>query len=112
MAIYPDGSRHVLAAGGDYFYDTQTWIFDLDSGIDLWRPGPPLGLQMGASVQFNDTVLAVGGELNDGSNDYTNQIWEFNPDPLDEKWILRQEGLKSAKRDVSAFLLPNNYATC
>ena len=112
MATYPDRTRHLIAAGGDARADTATWIYELDSGIALWRPGPEFPFEAGASVQFGDTFLAVGGESNDGSYTDSNQIWEFNANPLDEKWILRPERLKTSKHNLAAFLVPNYYATC
>ena len=113
-----DGSRHLVASGGSPLLgkadagDISTWIYDLDSGIDIWRPGPALPLQRGTSVPFGDTFLAVGGRLNYSPFSYTDQIWEFNADPSEEKWEPRNERLKSAKYGVAAFLVPNNYATC
>ena len=104
----------MVVAGGHYsdFFDKSTWIYDLDSGLDAWRPGPIHKFYNGASVQFNNTFLTVGGSHNVDPYTYMDQIWEFNADPEDEKWILRPERLKSAKSNVAAFLVPNNYATC
>ena len=113
MVTYSDGTRHVVVAGGEDCcdIDTATWIYDLDSGDDFWRPGPILGLRYGSSVQFGDTFLAVGGEQNYEPHNNTDTIWEFNTDPADEKWILRPERLKSEKWYIAAFLVPNEYAT-
>ena len=113
MAKYPDGSRHIVTGGGRGTLDTTTWIYDIDSGIDLWRPiTADLELTQGSSVQFGDTFLAVGGELNDGTYTDTRQIWEFNADPLDEKWIQRPEQLTLVGYSMAAFMVPNDYATC
>ena len=101
-----------MAAGGWYVLDTSTWIFDLDSSSHFWRPGPKFNFQRGASVQFGGTFLAVGGEQNVPPFEDSDQIWEFNADAGDEKWILRQERLKSSKYHMAAFLVPDDYATC
>ena len=116
MATYPDGSRHLVAAGGDAFSlgdDASTWIYDLDMGIDIWRPGPKLDLSFGESVPFKNSFLAVGGiDESDPEKKISNQIWEFNADPFDEKWIRRPETLKSNRVYISAFLVPDDFATC
>ena len=109
---YPDGSRHIVYAGGDPDYYENTYIYDLDSGIDIWRPGPKFEFYDGASVQFGDTFLLVGGRQNVFPFSASDQIWQFNPDPSDESWVLRPETLKSAKYHTAAFLVPNDYATC
>ena len=114
MVTYPppDNKRHLVAAGGICCIDTATWIYDLDTDLDFWRPGPELQLQYGASVPYGNTFLAVGGQNNFDFRAKRDQIWEFNADPSDERWILRAEKLKSAKTHVSAFLVPDNYTLC
>ena len=117
MATYSDGSRHLVAAGGYYIqgqpiYDINTWIYDLDLGIDQWRPGPDIPIERASSVQFKDSFLVVGGGLNEFPYDETNQIWQFNADASDERWILRPETMKRPKYWAAAFLVPNDYATC
>lgn len=90
--------------------DNGTWIFDLDSGSDVWRRGSnDLYLEYARTVQFGDTFLVIGGE-NTETLTFSNQIWEF--DPLSEGFVLRPETLKSAKEDVATFLIPDDYALC
>ena len=112
MVTYPDQTRHLVVAGN--YDDFGTWIFDLDSGIDVWRPGPELNSNRGASVQFGgNTFLAVGGNIGGAiSNIYSDKIWQFNPDPQDERWLMRSETLKFTKMQLSAFLIPDDYALC
>ena len=110
--MYNDGTRHLVTAGGDDSYDTSTWIYDLDSGLDIWRPGPLLQYDRSFSVPYKNTFLVVGGEQNFNPNTYSDQIWQFNDDPFDEKWILRDERFSTAGLWKTPILVPDDYATC
>ena len=112
LVTYPDRSRHIVAAGGYELDDTLTYIYDLDLGIGMWRPGPDLPFLNGASVPYGDTFLVVGGEQNYFPYYDSDLISEFNPDPSAERWNLRPERLKSSKLYMTAFLVPDDYATC
>ena len=111
LATYPDRSRHLVAAGGEI--NEATWIFELDSGLPDWRPGPRLSLELGASVPFGDTFLAVGGITNIGPDVSTAAIFEFNANPQNETFIQRPEKLKNPKAYAAAFIVPDTYfASC
>ena len=112
MATKQDGSRLLVAAGGRADpEDPLTWIYELDSGIDLWRPGVDLPLTFGDTIQYLDnTFLVVGGQQNFSPFGDVDEIWEFEPES--ENWIRRPETLKSAKNSMAVFLVPDDYATC
>ena len=58
MATYDDGSRHlVVASGGNNPATSRSFIYDLDSGVDAWRPGPPLPVTVGTSVPFKVRLI-------------------------------------------------------
>ena len=42
----------------------------------------------------------------------SDKIFQFSEDPLDEKWILREEKLQFPKIDFTAILVPDNYIKC
>ena len=84
-----------------------TEIFNLQT-LD-WSQGEdlPVGIFQGASVQFKDSFLLVGGESEDA---WINTIYYFNPQ--DQKWEKRNETMKQGRRDFAAFLVPNSLANC
>ena len=107
MATYPDGSRHLVITG----QSNTTFIYDLDDGSTSWRSGPVFVEQwLGGSVQYGNTFLLVGGLVDTFTS--TRDIYQFNPDPNDEKWILRAEKLSKPKDHFASFLVPNDYALC
>lgn len=102
---YPDGSQHIVVAGG-YLSDT-TIIYELNGSLGIWTYGPNKSNYFGASVPYKNTFLAIGGE-----NPYSNQIYEFVADPIAGlEWKLRPEQLKTPKSRIAAFMVPDTYAT-
>ena len=100
-----------MIAGGDANSVGVSYIYDLDDSSSFWRSGPSFYGSHGASVPFGNTFLAVGG-YDRQTLQYSDKIYEFNPDPNDERFILRPDRLKSPKQEMAAFLVPDDYATC
>jgi hypothetical protein len=78
-----------------------------------WREGPydlpaPFFLNAGASVQFENTFIAVGGE---SSTSESNRLYQFDP-YNGEGWIERDEKLSTPRKALSSFLVSNDYISC
>lgn len=106
-----DGTRHLVVAGGCCTQNVDpatTWIFDVD-GDQEWRKGAAgLNLFDGVSLQYEDSVLAVGGSKDQDSA--TDEIWWFNV--TTETWVLMEQKLTKPRENSAAFLIPHDYAEC
>ena len=107
-----DKTRHLIVAGGcctdDSDDPTSTWIMDID-GNNEWRKGQSSLNQFdGVSLQYEDSVLAVGGSTDE--NEASNKIWWF--DSTTETWMEMEHKLSAGRENAAAFLIPNNYAVC
>ena len=103
-----DGSRMVIIAGSAN--DNSTEILNLEEPLEeqVWTFGPdlPYELQGGASVQYEDTFIIVGGL----SSRRTDQIIKF--DVKTEDWIILPQHLQAPRDIFTAFLIPDSYIEC
>jgi hypothetical protein len=112
LVTFPDGRKEVVVAGGEF--QTSTEIFSFDDMT--WRNGPNdiptdgAALFFGASVQFEDTFLAVGGTDGHALGVVTTTIFKF--DPATEDWVELCEKLTIPRRDFTSFLVPADYIQC
>ena len=110
IVTFPNGTRSVIQAGGDGTKTAEA--FDLET--QTWTPIPdipvPEALYGGASVQYGDTFLIVGG-YGSGGLGYTTKIIMY--DPRIEDWIIHsQELVVRAKYDTTSFLIPDGFVSC
>ena len=102
LVIFDNGTKVVIAAGG---YDEQsTEILQLEDHTWCYGAELPYFIQRGASVQLQDTFLIVGGR-NDISE--LDTIWIFNTET--EHWTLLEERMSTARRNIAAFLVPDEF---
>lgn len=107
MVTFPDGSKNLVIAGGGGG-DSSTTILNLDTL--LYTPGPdlPTSIIYGSSIQFDDTLLIVGGF--DGESTVLDTIYEF--DTTNQLWIERPEKMKRSNYAMAALLVPDYYFQC
>ena len=85
-------------------------IYDI-GGDGYWREGPDIimGTANGASVQFQDTFLLVGGQ------DYTKEpiasVIQFKAEP-EESWVFLDNYLTTFRMGAAAVLLHEDSVNC
>ena len=106
-----DGGSKLVVSGG---YDVNSTLMSSTSEIlDLntltWTDGPDLPQQLGygASVQFQDTFLAIGGSGNSG---LTDTIYQY--DYTNNVWIERSEKIPTKGLYKAIFLVPDEAVNC
>ena len=90
----------------------DTEELDLDNPTE-WTPGKsiPKPLDRGATVQFKNSFLLVGGFTNnDGYSVYSELIYEYNPEV--DAWNTRAERLNIGRDHTAAFLVPDSVVNC
>ena len=109
-----DGRKEIVLAGGGNDYGTNgTEVLNLETLT--WRPGPELPhLLLGiASVQMENTFLAIGGADKSSSAQFeSNSILAF--DAINDQWVELPQKLDisaSGWLDV-AFLVPDEALDC
>lgn len=103
LVTFENGTKIIVAAGG---LDEQTTeIFNIDA--NEWQAGPdlPYLIKRGASVQFENTFLIVGGK--DTNSDELDTIWKFDMDT--ENWALLDVKMQAARSLTAAFLVPEDF---
>ena len=100
-----NGEMELVVAGGRGSNGT-TEIFSPKHGT--WRSGPlmPVVLEHGASVQYGNTFLAVGGMDNNGTA--TKSVYMFDP----EGWIEMPQKMENGRAFFAAFLVDEDYLPC
>ena len=78
--------------------ELTTKIYSVSLGV--WRPGPtaysaPDYLMVYTTLPFGRSFISFGGSLNVGTQhlngDFDGRVFEYNPDPVAETWVLRPE---------------------
>jgi hypothetical protein len=108
IVTHQDGKKELVVAGGCGESSSEIYSFESLS----WRTGPVLpiagDLCFGASVQYENTFLVVGGgNVISGEEP---DIYKYDPD--NESWITLAENLKNGRERFAAFLVPNDYIQC
>ena len=106
LVTYPSGENAVVVAGGDR--GPNSFIFDLDT--ETWRSGPdlPTHLARGASVQFQDSFLVVGG-IDLETTVPCDSIYKFVVSP-EEGWLELPHKCRDGPSD--AILVPQDFIEC
>ncbi len=92
---------------GGYNYKTSSEFLNTKT----WEPKPdlPISIEVGASVQFQDSFLIVGG-YDKTTSRYLDSIYYFNP--VKDDWDLLEQKLDSRLADVIAFMVPDHAVDC
>ena len=69
----------------------------------------PADIRLGASVQYGNTFLAVGG-YDDDNEQYLDTVYMF--DVEEESWILMPQRMEEGRWELPAFLVPDDFASC
>ena len=102
VITFANGTKAVMVAGGDSTEKSE--ILDLESMT--WHYGPDLEypIYYGASVQWQNTFLIVGGENYGG---YLDTIWKFDVD--NDRWVLLNRTLTTGRCFSASILVPYSY---
>ena len=108
-----DSARLVVFTGGDIQSSQrqQTSIYDVDAGV--WTPGPflPVPLGYGRAVQYRNSFLVVGGDLDNLlGGPYNDQIFFYDPDVND--WEVLPQVLNDPDLVLTAFIVPESLVPC
>lgn len=111
LVLRSDGRVEAVLAGGNSVYFTflsSTEIFDFETL--QWRLGPelPKALTFGASVQYGNSFLAVGGM--DLQSEQSDRIFKYLPDT--EDWEELQRGFITARAFFTALLFSSDLWQC
>lgn len=110
MVSWPDFTRSIVVAGGEYTNTTS--IFNLAGSS--WSSGPTLpvidSLCFGAVVPFDNSFLIVGG-YSYGSNDKSDQDQILFFDVVASEWVIMEDSLTHSRHDTMA-LLGSNIVSC
>ena len=116
------GMVHSTAASGDYVVVAGGWnggslssIEVLEPGSKTWKLGPelPRALHGGSMLEdtYNQRLLYIGGS-NDESGK-SSDIFALNfPLTVTSKWEVLSQKLKQPRQFSTAFLIPDEFATC
>ena len=100
---FPDQTQAVVITGGERLDSTEVFSLDTQQWSNFARL--PIDISYGASVQYEDSFLIVGGySFNDGELD---TIYRFNV--IDNSWDLLPQRLGFPKYEIAAFLVPESY---
>ncbi len=106
LAKKADGTTDVVVVDED-----RTEMFNLDSL--KWRRGPSMydvG-QPGASIQYGDTFLVVGGKMDDIYAEGERTVYVF--DPEDEEWVSTGKYFSDMETGyLSGILIPEDFIEC
>ena len=107
FVTYPDGTKGVLAAGGDE--ESTAYFLDMDTLV--WEPlqSLPIDIHWGSSVPYRDSFLIVGGNSYD-VGDYLDTVYYYNP--TFDQWDLLDQRMSLPQERLAAFLVPDDYADC
>ena len=114
LVQYDDGRKKIIVTGGQSSVDlSSTEELDIQDPGAQWVPGRPLPHKWreGASVQYKNTFLAMGGRWHDGSA-YHNSDFIYEYDTDTDSWITRTERLATERCHLAAFLVPDSIANC
>lgn len=86
-------------------------IYEFGSGIGRWRQGPEIvaGAANGASVQFLDTFLIVGGQ--DLTQIPMRSLIEFVAEPV-ESWVYLNASMSANRMAPAAVMLHEDWVNC
>ena len=108
-------SKNIVLIGGyDYEFTTNVAIselLDLNGGTE-WTFGPKMYKPLGglASVSLGDSVIAIGGMVN---NDiFADDISELVCDENGCTWELLEQKLEVPRAGIVAMLIPDELAEC
>ena len=101
LVQFPNGTNVVVAAGGSHTSTTEI----LDSETRTWSYGPelPYNIENGASVQYKDSFLIVGGS---SVGTRLDTIWMFNTKGY---WQELNQTLAIPRFHSVAILVPDSY---
>lgn len=99
-----DGQKAIVVANGE-FAD----VFDIDQL--KWRPtfGFPLPVDYARAVQYEDYFLVVGGSYNDGQNQWSNHIYQYDSDEI---WKTKVQSLIQGRSEHVVLSVPDYMTYC
>ena len=102
LVTFSNGTKVIVAAGGYEVKSSELLVL----GTSEWMYGPdlPHDICCGASVQFENTFLVVGG-FHD--NSYQDTIWKFDIDV--GNWVIMDQKLATPRDYLAAFLVPDSF---
>ena len=106
LVTFPNGDKGILAVGGENVKSVE--FLNLDTLI--WEPkqGLPYDIYWGSSVQFQDSLLVVGGNSFEMEK-HLDTVYYY--DPKSDRWDL--VGMMDfERRSFAAFLVPDSFANC
>ena len=104
LVTFTNGTKFIVATGGDT--ERTTEILNLDDEDPQWFFGPslPYYIYNGASVQYGNTFLIVGGDAPQGK---LNTLWMYDMDI--GNWTLLDQTLEIPRAYTTAFFVPDEY---
>jgi hypothetical protein len=91
----------------------MTSVEILDEGASEWRNGPdlPFGIIDASLVEDSEGgVILVGGESRD--DQYLQTLFRLSDAGDQTKWVELPQKLKTGRKAHTAFLVPDQHATC
>ena len=108
----PNGTNIIVVGGGDTLSVTSnTEVYNIEEGT--WRQGTPFPhpITSAASVQYDGTILVVGGKSEGIIYETYDEIYKYNPPT--ESWEKLNVKLQKPASGLVAFMVPKYiFPTC